>query len=100
MLVVAGTIVIDPAKRDAATAAFDKMRTATLREPGCLAYQAYFDRTDSGLLFLFEQWQSEEALAAHFATPHMAELGGAMGDFGVRSADVKKYAVTSETKIM
>ena len=100
MLVVAGTILIDPAKRVEAEAAFEKMRKATLKESGCLEYQAYFGRTDPGLLFLFEKWESEDALDVHFSTPHMAEFGGAMAGFGVRGTDVKKYEVTKETQAM
>jgi quinol monooxygenase YgiN len=100
MLVVAGTIVIDPAKRLEAEAAFEKMRAATLKEPGCITYQAYFDRTDPGIIFMFEKWENEEALTAHFSTPHMADFGGAMGTFGVKATDVRKLEVSAETKLM
>lgn len=100
MLVVAGTIVIDPAKRPEAEAAFEKMRAATLKEPGCIAYQAYFDRTDPGIIFMFEKWENEEALNAHFVTPHMADFGGAMANFGVKATDVRKLEVSGETKLM
>jgi quinol monooxygenase YgiN len=96
MLVVAGTISIDPTKRGDAEAAFEKMRAATLQESGCVAYQCYFDRKDQGVIFMFEKWESQEALNAHFATPHMVEFGGALGSFGVTGMDVKKYEVTSE----
>lgn len=100
MLVVAGTIVIDPARRSQAEAAFEKMREATLKEPGCLAYQAYFDRRDPGVIFMFEKWESEEALAAHFGTSHMADFGGAMADFGVKETDIRKLQVAGESKLM
>jgi len=100
MLIITGTISIDPAKRAVLEAAFDKMRAATLKEPGCLAYQIYLDRTDPGTVLLFEKWESEEALSGHFTSPHMAEFGKALGGAGVRGSDVKKYAVTGETKLM
>jgi quinol monooxygenase YgiN len=100
MLVVAGTIALDPAKRDAATVAFDAMREATLKEPGCLAYQAYFDRSDPGVLFLFERWESDAALKAHFAAPHMAEFGKAMGSFGIRSTDIIRYDVSADSTLL
>jgi quinol monooxygenase YgiN len=96
MIVVAGTIHIDPSNRAAADAAFERVRAATLKEPGCIAYQAYADRADAGVIFMFEKWESPEALARHFQTPHMAEFGAAMGGFGVKGMDVKKYEVTSE----
>jgi quinol monooxygenase YgiN len=96
MLVVAGTITLDPTKRSAAEAAFDRMRAATLAEAGCLAYQAYLDRTDPGTVFIFEKWRDQAALTAHFATPHMAEFGQALGSLGVAAMDVRKYEVSAE----
>jgi quinol monooxygenase YgiN len=100
VLIVAGAIVIDPAKRDAATAAFDTMRAATLTEAGCLEYQAYFDRADPGVIFVFERWRDETAVAAHFAAPHMATFRAAMAGFGIVRADVRKYEVGAGTRIM
>lgn len=96
MLIVAGAITLDPAKRDEADAAFEKMRTATLEEPGCIEYQAYSGRNDPGTVFMFEKWQDQAALDAHFASPHMAEFGAALGGLGVTGMDVKKYEVSSE----
>ncbi len=100
MLVVAGTIVVDPAKRDTASAAFDIMREATLKEPGCISYQSYFDRADPGTIFIFEEWEDDAALTAHFTAPHMADFGKAMGDFGVKSTDIQRYDVSAQSKLM
>lgn len=100
MIIVAGTIQIDPSKRQETEAAFEKMRAATLKEPGCVAYQSYLGRDDSGTFFMFEKWESDEALKAHFNTPHMAEFGAALGGAGVKGTDVWKYEVTSESKLM
>lgn len=96
MLVVAGTIEIDASKREALEAAFDRMREASLAEEGCLAYQAYSDRSSPGVFFIFEKWRSQDDLTAHFQTPHMAEFGAALGTAGVTSMAVKKYEVSSE----
>jgi len=96
MIVVAGTIDIDPAKRPDLEAAFDRMRAASLAEEGCLSYQAYLDRAAPGTFFIFEKWRGQEDLTAHFQTPHMAEFGAALGAAGVLSMEVKKYEVSSE----
>ncbi len=96
MLIVAGAITLDPAKRAEADAAFEKMRIATLEEPGCIEYQAYSGRGDAGIVFMFEKWQDQAALDAHFASPHMADFGAALGGLGVTAMDVKKYVVSSE----
>jgi quinol monooxygenase YgiN len=100
MLIVAGTITIDSSKRSVMEAAFDRMREATLKEPGCIEYQAYLDRKDPGTILIFEKWETEEALRAHFATPHMAEFGSALGQAGVQGSSVKKYVVASEGPVM
>ncbi len=99
MLLVAGAITIDPTKRAQADAAFETMREATLREPGCIEYQAYADRSNPGIVFMFEKWKDQAALDAHFASPHMAEFGAALGGLGVTGMDVKKYAIASESTI-
>jgi len=96
VIVVAGTIEIDPSKRTELEAAFDRMRAASLAEEGCLSYQAYAGRHDSGTFFIFEKWRSQDDLTAHFQTPHMADFGAALGSAGVRSMDVKKYEVSAE----
>ncbi|HJQ84805.1 MAG TPA: putative quinol monooxygenase [Candidatus Binatia bacterium] len=100
MIVVAGTIRVDPAQRSAAEAAFERMREATLREPGCLAYDAYLDRSDPGTVLIFERWQDDGALQAHFATAHMATFRTALAAVGVRGAEVWKYDVRDASRLM
>jgi quinol monooxygenase YgiN len=100
MLIVAGTIRLDPAKRPALEAAFDRMRVATLAEPGCLEYQAYLDRTDPGTVLIFEKWESEPALRAHFATPHLAAFGAALAAAGIIANTVQRYEVSGEAPVM
>ena len=95
MLIVAGVIKIDPAKRTLAEAAFAKVRAATLEESGCIEYQAYADPSDPAVVFMFEKWQSADALAKHFQTPHMAEFGAAIGALGVTGSDLTKYQISS-----
>ena len=99
MLIVAGTIALDTRKWAEAESAFEKMRAASLAEPGCLEYQAYRDRSDPGVVFMFEKWQSQAALTAHFATPHMAEFGAALAGLGIRSTDVAKYEVSAQGSV-
>ncbi len=74
-------------------------RSATLGETGCLEYQAYVDRKNTGTFFIFEKWQDQAALDADFVSPHMAEFGVALGALGIRAMDVKKYGVSSEGSV-
>jgi quinol monooxygenase YgiN len=62
---------------------------ATLAEPGCIAYSYAEDVAEPGLFRVMEQWDSREALAAHFATAHMKAWGeqrAALGFFDRRIA--------------
>ncbi|MGH0034132.1 MAG: putative quinol monooxygenase [Myxococcota bacterium] len=95
MLVVAGHIRLDPAKREAAVAAAQEVMEATARESGCISYTFSADLADPGRFLIFEEWESEEALKAHFTTPHMATFQAAMGGFGIQEMNVQKYQVDS-----
>lgn len=60
---------------------------ATLAEAGCRAYSYAEDVAEPGLFRVIEQWDSRDALTAHFATPHMkvwAEQRAALGFFDRR----------------
>ena len=95
MLVIAGHIRIDPAKREAAVAAADDVMEATRREKGCLAYTFSADLHDEGLIHLFEEWDSQDALDAHFKTPHMATFQAAIPGLGVKEMKIRRYEVSS-----
>lgn len=67
MLIIAGTMDVDPAERDA----FLKSREAVMRksrtEKGCVDYVFTADPLEPGRVRLFEIWESKEDLAAHLA---------------------------------
>lgn len=94
MLVIAGYIRLDPAKRSEALAAAVVMMEATRVEEGCQAYTFSTDLEDEGVFHIFEQWESQEALDAHFQTPHMADFQKAMPGFGIQEMAVQRYEIS------
>jgi quinol monooxygenase YgiN len=96
VLIIAGTLQIDPGKTDAALADAAVMMKASQAEDGCHAYAFSADPINPGTLLLFEKWESEEALAAHSASAHMKEFQSKMPGWGVTGADIKKYVIASE----
>ena len=74
------------------TAAAEMMRATTSDEPGCLAYAYARDLADPALLHVIKRWHDDEALTAHFATPHMAAFGQAMAGAKIAAMSVKAYA--------
>jgi len=95
MIVIQGTITIDPAKREQAIEACNTMRAATIVEPGCLGYRFGFATDDANVLMVAEQWEDEDALGPHMASPHMAAFGVAVGEVVGGPVDVTRFEIAS-----
>jgi len=95
VLIIAGTFRIDPTQRETAVAAAREMMTETLKEKGCHAYAFSADFSDPARVHLFERWESQADLEAHFKTPHMARFQAAIGKLGVRDFEVQKYTISA-----
>lgn len=92
-IVIAGYLDFDPEGveqmiRDARS----HIETA-LAEPGCRAYSWAVDPLTPGRVHVFEEWDSEEALAGHFSAAAYADMGAHLHAAGIRGFDVKKYRV-------
>ena len=46
---------------------------ATVKEPGCLSYDLTSSITEPNCFVFVERWETREALATHFETPHLKE---------------------------
>ena len=89
MIAVLGSFRFPAEELDRARPLMRAVIEATLAEPGCRAYSYAEDVTEPGLFRVMEHWDSREALAAHFATPHMRswiEQRAALGFFDRRIA--------------
>src|SRR5262249_37532393 len=67
MLIVAGTLTVDPALRDEFLAQRLPGTVAARSEPGCLDHILSADPGDPARLLVFERWASPEDLAQHLA---------------------------------
>jgi quinol monooxygenase YgiN len=94
MIVVAGHVALDPARREPAIAAAREMMAETRKERGCISYTFSAELDEPGRFRLFEEWEDDEALSAHFASPHMARFRKAVGGLGVREMAVQRYEVS------
>ncbi len=96
MIIIAGTISFDPAKRETLESGFAAMQAETLKESGCYGYEIFNSRSAEGTVLIFEKWEDDDALGAHMTSPHMAAFGGVMGSIGITGVDVKKYSGATE----
>ena len=95
MIIIAGTIDLeDSAKRDDALAIATRLQRKTRdEEPGCLAYVFSADPCVAGRIAVYELWQDEASLAAHFKHQNYFNMRTALGEIGLRGADNRKYRV-------
>ena len=91
MVIVMGTVKLDPAKLEGAKTAMATMVAASRAEPGCIAYAYAQDLLDPATMHVAEQWRDRGALKDHFATPHMAEWRAVMGSLGLSGRDLKVF---------
>jgi len=95
MIVIAGTIPVKPEAREEARKLATVLEEATRKEPGCLTYTFYADRDNPNTFFIFEEWESDEALAKHFQTAHMKQFLQEAPKILAGAPNAKKYTVTS-----
>ena len=99
MIVIAGKILVKPERRDEAQRAALAMAEATRREAGCISYTFYADLVEPGTFFLFEEWESDAALAAHFQTEHMARFQQQVPALVAGPPKITRYVVESATSL-
>ena len=83
MLIITGTIRIDPDRLDAARPVMAQMIEASRAEAGCLDYAYAQDIGDPGLIRVFERWQDQAALDRHFTTDHIAQWLSQWPELGI-----------------
>lgn len=93
MIIVAGTIDLeDPSTRDEVLARSAPLQQATRDdEPGCLAYCFAADPCVDGRIQVYELWEDEATLAAHFLHENYFNMGGLLRESGLAASDNMKY---------
>ncbi|MCA9971373.1 MAG: antibiotic biosynthesis monooxygenase [Anaerolineales bacterium] len=99
MIVIAGTVRIDVARRDEALALAQWISDASETEPGCLGYRIYADLADPATLFIFEQWTDEAALQAHFETEHLRQFQARLPEFVVGPMSIERFDVLRRERL-
>ncbi len=93
VIIIAGTVDVDPDKRDAALEAGLPHMEATRAWKGCLDYTWSADGLIPGRIQVYERWESQEDLAAHFEGPHYLNMRNSIAAHGMRGADVSKFRI-------
>jgi quinol monooxygenase YgiN len=94
MIIVTGTFRIPTDRLAAALPAMAAMVAASRAEPGCRHYAYGQDVLEPGCIHVVEHWDDEAALAAHFATPHLAAWRAQFAALGITDRQLVKVAGT------
>ncbi len=100
MLIVLAKAKVGDGAVDAARDAIKAMVDATMEEEGCIAYSFTTDICDPSVMHIVEKWVDDAALAAHFATPHMAAFQGALAGLDVTVEEAIKYTADDGVPLM
>lgn len=90
MVIVAGKIYVVPEDRDKHVASFKAMIQRARAFPGCLDFYIVADPIEEGRVNMFEQFESEEALAAWRAVSKPPKRVSKM-----LGAEVQKHQISS-----
>ena len=96
MIIISASIDTEPGTEEAMTDAITTMMKASEAEEGCYAYVFSTEIGSPTNLRIFECWEDEAALKAHFKTPHMEAFQAAMAENPPKGTDLKAYDVTGE----
>jgi quinol monooxygenase YgiN len=100
MLIVLAKAKVGADAMPAAKAAIADMVAASNAEEGCIAYAFTQDILDPGVIHIVEKWTDDAALAAHFATPHMAVFGAAIAALDFQVIEAVKYHADDGAPVM
>jgi quinol monooxygenase YgiN len=95
-ILISAQIDVAPGGRETALRTAQPWIDGALAQPGCIHYDWSADITNPARINVFEEWESEQALAAHFAGAQYAGMLAHIGASGLTGAVSKKYRVDAE----
>jgi quinol monooxygenase YgiN len=91
--IIAGWLDYGP-NRDTVLEHFAECARKSREEPGCLDYTVCADPDEAGRIFVFERWASDDDLAEHFRTTHIAEFRAAVASYPRSGRSLHRFFVS------
>jgi quinol monooxygenase YgiN len=95
MIVVSGRARIRSGERETALREARAVAAASRKEVGCMTYEFSIDVEDENVVRIFEEWESQAALDAHFQTPHLQAFGAVAARVLEGGPSMTRYVVES-----
>jgi len=94
MIVVTGSFIAQEGRLEEALALSLKHVRRSRGEEGCLSHAVHQDVENQSRLVFVEEWQSSEALAAHFALPATRAFAKALAELAEGPASLSVFEAT------
>lgn len=98
-ILIAGTVDVGNGRRDEALSAAAALMADTRSQKGCKHYVWAADPTSETRIYVYENWDSTDDLAAHLAGPFYASMLGLLGEYGAENAEVSKFRIDLEEPV-
>ncbi|MBI1179907.1 MAG: antibiotic biosynthesis monooxygenase [Alphaproteobacteria bacterium] len=92
-VIVAGILEFEPGTTEEMIQSARQHIEGAYTEKGCVHYAWTTDPLNPGRVYVFEEWDAQEDLAAHLDDHWYADMRDHLGKSGLKSAAVKKYRV-------
>jgi quinol monooxygenase YgiN len=100
IVVEAALTLNDPSVREALVAASAPIQAATRDdEPGCIVYSFCADPVNPALIQVYELWEDEASLIAHFDHPNYMAMRDMLNGAGLASAVSRKHRVDATSPV-
>lgn len=98
--VEAAITIADPSVRQALLEKTAPIQKATRDdEPGCLVYCFAADPCQDDLIQVYELWESEESLSAHFDHQNYFDMRTTLGEGGLTGAVSRKHRIDASAPV-
>lgn len=98
MIIMAVSAPIKPEHRDEMIQAAITVQDATRKESGCITYTFHTEVADPNKFFVYEVWESSEALDAHMKQEHTRTFLEKVGKTAAGSMNAERYDVPADSK--
>ncbi|WP_232701952.1 putative quinol monooxygenase [Halobacterium wangiae] len=99
MIVLHATFPVEPDRREEALDLVETLVEQSNEEEGMLEYRAAIDVEDENTIRFFEQYDDEEALAAHNQTDHFQAFEERLSELLAGEPEVVKFEVSDTTDV-
>ncbi len=98
--VEAAIVLTDASAREAVLERTASLQAATRNdEPGCIVYCFAADPIQDDLIQVFELWEDEDSLAAHFLHANYIGMLTMLGEAGLKSAVSRKHRIEATAPV-